>query len=235
MKLFVLAGGFGTRLKTVISNAPKALAPVGDVPFLQIQIENWLAQGLRKFTFLLHHRSEQIIEFLEARKSDILSGCQVDWIIEFKPMDTGGAIANAVKELNPQQDFIVANADTWLGSGIEKMIYSSAPAMAVVKLPDGGRYGQVEFDDHQVVRFFVEKQTNGCDCWVNAGLYRLPPALFHDWNGRPFSLERKLLSNLAANHNLKAELLHTDFIDIGIPEDYNRFCNWIAGRRREPL
>ena len=49
MRLLVLAGGFGTRLKSVVNDVPKALAPVGSVPFLQLQIELWYSQGIREF------------------------------------------------------------------------------------------------------------------------------------------------------------------------------------------
>jgi D-glycero-alpha-D-manno-heptose 1-phosphate guanylyltransferase len=97
MKLLVLAGGFGTRLKTAVADVPKALAPVGGVPFLQLQIEHWLAQGLREFTFLLHHQADQIIAFLQAQQNGLLRDCQVDWLIEPVPMNTGGALAHAVK------------------------------------------------------------------------------------------------------------------------------------------
>ena len=64
MRLLVLAGGFGTRLKSVVNNVPKALAPVGSVPFLQLQIEHWYAQGIREFCFLLHHQADKIFTFL---------------------------------------------------------------------------------------------------------------------------------------------------------------------------
>ena len=60
MRLLVLAGGFGIRLKKVVAEVPKALAPVGGVPFLQLQLEQWLAQGLCEFTFLLHHQANHI-------------------------------------------------------------------------------------------------------------------------------------------------------------------------------
>ena len=63
-RMLVLAGGFGTRLQSVLANVPKALAPIGDTTFLHLQIEHWIAQGLRSFVFLLHHQAEQIITFL---------------------------------------------------------------------------------------------------------------------------------------------------------------------------
>ena len=61
MKLLVLAGGFGTRLHSVVAEVPKALAPIGSVPFLQLQIDHWKTQGINSFVFLLHH--DQIVFF----------------------------------------------------------------------------------------------------------------------------------------------------------------------------
>ena len=129
MKLLVLAGGFGTRLKTAVGDVPKALAPVGKIPFLEFQLENWLNQGLREFTFLLHHQADQIINFLQGQLKGKLKGCQIDWLIEPTPLDTGGSIANAVKQFNLNENFLTANADTWLGSGIQELMQSVSPAI----------------------------------------------------------------------------------------------------------
>ena len=57
MKMLVLAGGFGTRLQSVLADFPKALAPVGQAPFLRFQLEHWITQGLRSFVFLLHSQT----------------------------------------------------------------------------------------------------------------------------------------------------------------------------------
>lgn len=235
MKLLVLAGGFGTRLKSAIADVPKALAPVGDVPFLLLQIENWLAQGLSEFTFLLHHQSDQIVAFLQAQQTGLLKSCQVNWLIEPTPMNTGGALAHAVKTLNLKDDFLMTNADTWLGNGIREMLHSPAPAMAVVNLLDVSRYGQVHFDCQQRVTAFAEK--NGrCDAgWINAGLCHLNAELFRNWDGHPFSLERDLFASLVKSHRLSAVPLKTEFIDIGVPGDYHRFCYWVATGRQTGL
>ena len=232
MRLLVLAGGFGTRLKTAVADVPKALAPVDSVPFLQLQIEHWLDQGLREFTFLLHHQADQIIAFLQSQMSGLLTGCQVDWLIEPTPMDTGGAIAHAVQELGLTDDFLMTNADTWLGGGVRELMQSTAPAMAVVNLPDVSRYGQVHFDQSNHVTAFVEKNAQSSAGWINAGLCHLSTGPFKNWNGRPFSLERELFTTLVTNRSLMAVPLQTDFIDIGVPTDYHRFCRWVeAGRQ----
>lgn len=235
MKLLVLAGGFGTRLKTVISDVPKALAPIGDVPFLQLQIAHWLAQGVREFTFLLHHQADLIIAFLKAHEAGLLNDCKVDWLIEPVPMGTGGAIANAVKTLDLKNEFLMTNADTWLGGGIFELIQSSAPAMAVVNLPDVSRYGQVYFDHGHRVSAFTEKTVECAAGWINAGFCHLSAELFNNWDGEPFSLEQDLFSRLAQSSRLTAVPLQTDFIDIGIPVDYRRFCRWVATDFRDPL
>ena len=141
MKLLVLAGGFGTRLKTAITDVPKALAPIGDVPFLQLQLENWKAQGLRKFTFLLHHQADQIIDFLQAQQVGQLNDCEVDWLIESMPMDTGGALAPAGKTLGLKGNFPMTKAGTWLGGGVSGILQFAAPALARINFTGGRRYG----------------------------------------------------------------------------------------------
>jgi len=235
MRLLVLAGGFGTRLKTVIADMPKALAPIGDVPFLRLQLEQWLAQGLREFTFLLHHQADQISAFLQACQVGLLKDCKVDWLIEPVPMDTGGAIAHAVKMLDLKDEFLMTNADTWLGGGIFELMRSVAPAMAVVQLADVSRYGQVHFDHAQRVSAFAEKNGQCAVGWINAGLCHLNAELFKNWDGQPFSLERDLFSTLVQNRRLTAVPLQTDFIDIGVPADYHRFCRWVATGRQDTL
>jgi len=235
MKLLVLAGGFGTRLKTAVADVPKALAPVGGVPFMQLQLDHWLAQGVREFSFLLHHQADQIVAFLQAQQAGFLKNCRCNWLIESTPLDTGGAVAHAVKEFDLHGDFLTTNADTWLGGGVPKLMKSTSPAMAVVHLRDVSRYGQVHFDHDARVIAFAEKNPLIESGWINAGYCRLHADLFKGWNGRPFSLERDLFAALVQSRQLTAIPLQTDFIDIGVPDDYHRFCRWVKAGRQTPL
>jgi D-glycero-alpha-D-manno-heptose 1-phosphate guanylyltransferase len=232
MKMLVLAGGFGTRLQSVLAEVPKAMAPVGSVPFLSLQIQHWIDQGVHAFVFLLHHQANQIVSFLEAEKTGLLKNCEVQWLIESTPMDTGGAVAYAVKQLHLKGDFLVTNADTWIGAGVKEVAQIVAPSMAVLNLSDASRYGLVKFDDQFLVTQFTEKSEEKGPGWINAGLCHLHVDLFKNWYGKPFSLERVCLSELAGRGALKAVALQTDFIDIGIPSDYFRFCQWIASDRK---
>ena len=235
MKLLILAGGFGTRLKSAVSDVPKALAPVGNVPFLQLQLEHWLSQGLSDFSFLLHHQADQIIDFLDTQSHDHLSACNLDWLIEPIPMDTGGAIANAVQQLNLSGDFLVINADTWLGGGIGDVMKSVSPAIAVVNRPNVSRYGKVYFDERNCVKAFWEKSNLKSSGWINAGLCLLSAEIFHGWNGQPFSLENDIFISLMNQNMLASVPLKVDFIDIGVPADYLRFCSWVQSGRTTQL
>jgi D-glycero-alpha-D-manno-heptose 1-phosphate guanylyltransferase len=235
MRLLVLAGGFGTRLRPAVANVPKALAPVNGVPFLQFQIENWLSQGLRQFTFLLYHQADQIIDFLQEQQYGLLKDIQVDWLIESTPMDTGGAIAHAVKTRNLKDHFLMTNADTWLGGGFREMMQSTEPTVAVINLADVSRYGQVRFDDDLRVTAFTEKNDQCAAGWINAGLCYLNADLFHNWDGHPFSLERVLFTKLVVERRLTVVPLQTDFIDIGVPADYYRFSRWVSKGRQDSL
>lgn len=235
MRLLVLAGGFGTRLSAAVVDVPKALAPINGVPFLHLQFENWISQGLRKFTFLLHHRANQIIDFLQSHQAGLLKDCQIDWLIEPIPMGTGGGVAHAVKKLGLKNDFLMTNADTWLSGGVREMMESLDPAIAVVNFTDIGRYGQVHINHLQRVTAFEEKKSQHISGYINAGLYHLNANLFRGWNGKPFSLERDLFAQLAQRQRLVAVRLQTDFIDIGVPADYYRFCNWVDAGRNKPI
>ena len=235
MRLLVLAGGFGTRLNGVLKDVPKALAPVIGKPFLQLQIESWVSQGIHNLTFLLHHQADQIIEFLEKKKHQYSDRCKFDWIVEDKPLDTGGAVAHALQNLNYRDDFLVVNADTWLGTGINEMSAVKSPALAVVELQNIDRYGRVIFDCDSRITSFKEKAQNSGSGWINAGLCKLNSTYFEEWNGVAFSLERDLYGSLADEGRIVAVKLQCDFMDIGIPEDYAKFCHWIKEGKVEKL
>jgi len=228
VKLFVLAGGFGSRLRSVLFETPKVLAPVGEIPFLRFQIENWKRHGINSFVFLLHHQAHLVISFLKNEQElGVLVGCDVCWVIEPTPMGTGGAVAYAIEKLNYFGNFMVTNADTWLGSGFLEIAEVTAPSICVIEMKNTGRYGRVEFDENNYVTRFLEKSNMQGTGWVNAGLSRLCTDFFKDWDHLPFSLEQLTFPEMVTTGKLRVVKLTTDFIDIGIPDDYNRFRQWI--------
>lgn len=234
-EMLVLAGGFGTRLREAVADVPKPLAPVAGRPFLYYLMENWIQQGARKLTLLLHHQATLIECFLEEAKSEGRWGdCEILTLTEPIPLGTGGAVGHAVQKLGITKSFLVANADTWLGSGIQTLAARSSPAIATIQISNTERYGRIQTDGERVIAF-TEKQANPGAGWINAGLYHLHANYFANWDSRPFSLERNLFPVLVSNSELKAVPLETDFIDIGIPDDYLCFCRWIEADRKGSL
>lgn len=225
--LLVLAGGLGTRLRTVVSEVPKPLAPVLNHPYLFYLLENWKRQGITKITFLLHYQANLIEEFLKSEQTKaVLGECEVSIVREPQPLGTGGAVAYAVQQLGLIGSMLVVNADTWLGSGIEIVSNSPPPAMAIVQVESVERYGNVEVIGDRVDAFEEKGRVSGSG-YINAGLYHLHTDSFKSWEGRAFSLERELFPEMVDARQLRAVPLKTEFIDIGIPEDYDRFCRWI--------
>lgn len=149
-------------------------------------------------------------------------------------MGTGGAVAYAVRQLGLTGSFFVTNADTWLETGFEQVLEASIPAMSIVRVENSERYGAVRVQDGTIVSF-EEKQNSSGPGWINAGFYHLHADLFQAWDGRPFSLEREMFPKLVATGQLHAVYLETQFIDIGIPEDYHRFGRWIGSEKSGAL
>lgn len=236
MKMLVLAGGFGTRLQSLVSRVPKALAPVGDLPFLHFQLEHWVQQGVKSFVFLLHHQANLIKDYLDVHANGILKDCQFECLVEATPLGTGGAVANAVTQLQIHGDFLVTNADTWLGSGVAELMHMRAPALGIIRVDDAGRYGSVQFDQAHKVTTFLEKSVDMQAGWINAGMALLNAQLFEQLEqGGVCSLESFCFPTWVNRGILRAVPLQCDFIDIGIPSDYQRFCRWIASDRRGAL
>jgi NDP-sugar pyrophosphorylase family protein len=234
IELIVLAGGFGTRIRAAVGDVPKPLAPVAGRPFLQLLIENWMAQGVRNFTFLLHYQADVVSDFIDAQKKMAsMKHCKLRVLTEQQPLGTGGAIFHAVRELNLRGSFLVANSDTWLGAGIQQVHDVGSPSMAVVNVKDTSRYGRVCLEKDSVSEFHEKKSSIGAGT-INAGLYHLHAEIFRECNSQPFSLEDELFPMLVAEGKMRAVMVDEDFIDIGIPDDYFRFCSWIeSGKVRD--
>ena len=236
MQLLVLAGGFGTRLKSVVSSVPKPLAPIMGRPFLNFQMENWTSQGITDFIFLLHYEAKKIIDFIETwQQKNQNRNINVRFVVEDKPLGTGGSIANAVKKFNIRSRFFVSNADTWLDSGFSLLSESPSPSIAVTMVDNVSRYGSVIIGEDNFVKSFAEKSTNQVPGTINTGISCLDSEIFFSWDGGICSLERDYLPQLAKKGNLYSVCLDENFIDIGIPEDYERFCKWVEKDKISPL
>lgn len=227
--MLVLAGGFGTRLRSAVDSTPKSMAPINGTPLLNLQIDHWIKQGQRDFVFLLHYQAEIIVKFLIA-KSEMLGGSvNISWIVEETPLGTGGAVSHAIHQKNLTGDVLISNADTWLDSGLKQLSSSPGAAIAVIETKDISRYGSIILDNDLFLTKFIEKtKFSGSDKsgMINAGLYKLPTKIFPQSKKKKFAIETEVLPRMASKKLLKGEILHGTFFDIGVPEDYYKFCEW---------
>tara|TARA_B100000989_G_C19490034_1_gene449330 strand:- start:173 stop:880 length:708 start_codon:yes stop_codon:yes gene_type:complete len=230
MKMLVLAGGLGTRLKNTLTDLPKPMAPINGIPMLKLQLEHWVMQGQKNFIFLLYHKSEIIIELLLECSNYFGKSVNIDWLVEDNLMGTGGAIANVIQEQDLSGTVLVTNADTWLNDGINDIKKNNhSSVIGVIEVSDIRRYGSVSLNSKNQIVDFIEKQTdkqNPASGIINAGLYKLSTNLFKDYVGSKFSLEEKIFPKLLQKKKLFAQKLNGVFFDIGLPEDYYRFCKW---------
>jgi D-glycero-alpha-D-manno-heptose 1-phosphate guanylyltransferase len=220
----VLAGGFGTRLHTVLRDRPKCLAPVGNRPFLALQLEMLARRGIQRFVLSLGHLAPMVQRAIVPLQSQL----RIDTVTEPEPLGTGGAILYAMHEAG-LDECLVTNGDTWLDADFSGLIAPLDRAageklrMGCTVVADRSRYGGVAFEGSGLVAGFLPKGAEGSGP-INAGFYRLQRSAFDGWHvGDKFSLELDVLPGLVAAGAVHATPLDGTFIDIGVPEDYRRF------------
>jgi D-glycero-alpha-D-manno-heptose 1-phosphate guanylyltransferase len=235
IKLVILAGGFGTRLKSVVKDLPKPLAPINGIPFLEYLLVSWRSQGITHFIFSLHYHADLIIEYVESVKNTILNGCKFSFVIEDAPLGTGGAMIKVINDLNLTDFFYLANADTWLENGIEAILNEDNQIMVLVKVSDTSRYGRIAFDNDNLITKIEEKSNINESGFINAGLYKFNVKTFRNMAIKYYSLENDLLPQIIFKKEIFCKVVDTSFIDIGIPDDYERFNKWIGIDKAQSL
>lgn len=226
----ILCGGLGTRLREVVADRPKGLAPIGDTPFLRIQIELLKRQGARRFVLCVGHQAEQIEAYFGGGSS---LGIRVAYSVEAggKLMGTAGALRLAERHFAPRA--LVMNGDTYLDVSYSDVLAHHLSAgtvgtLAVSRLDDASRFGTVILDDSErFVTGFREKQATppGQGGWLNAGVYVLEREMIETIPAdRPVSIERETFpAILNAGGRLAAFRCRAPFYDIGTPDDFRRF------------
>ena len=225
----VLAGGFGTRLRGVVDDVPKPLAPVAGRPFLAWLLDRLAAGGMRRCILATGYLSELI----EQRIGTRWQGMDIAYSLEPEPLGTGGAIRLAAGRLRGDAAHVL-NGDTWLEydpPALEAAARAAnAPmAIALARVDDVARYGAVDID-HGRVSGFREKGEAGPG-WINAGCYFLGADALAALPARDaFSFEQDVLQPSVQAGTVAAFTATAGFIDIGVPEDYARAQLQFAGR-----
>jgi len=218
----ILAGGLGTRLRSMVSDVPKCMAPVAGQPFLKHVIRYLLSQGIEKFIFSLGYKHEVIEEFLNNEFPTIHYECSIEQV----PLGTGGAIYLACKRAK-DNNIIVLNGDTLFKADLNKAFLfhtaNNADCTLLLKpMEDVDRYGAVELDDNYAVSSFKEKQYFQTGD-INAGVYILNVEQFIDKDfPEKFSFEKDYLEKYYTERKIFGVIEDRYFIDIGIPADFQK-------------
>jgi D-glycero-alpha-D-manno-heptose 1-phosphate guanylyltransferase len=230
MRAIVLAGGLGTRLRGVVGDLPKPMAPVAGRPFLAWILDRLVGAGFDRAVLAVGYRHEAI----RSQFGQAYEGLPLVYSMEEQPLGTGGAIRLAAEHVDAKHIFVL-NGDTFLAVDYAAMQASHLAAgerlsIGVPRVDDAARYGALEIE-HGHVRAFHEKGRVGPGV-INGGTYLVSRDVIESIPcGEPFSFEQQLLVPRVAELRPAAFECSGLFIDIGVPEDYARAQELFDARR----
>lgn len=223
----ILAGGLGTRLRTVVFDKPKCMAPVNGKPFLNYLIHFLKESGIEKFVFSVGYRHEAIADYL----AKDFASLNYKLSVESEPLGTGGAIKLSCNQTS-ERHVLVCNGDTLFKIDLVALSNfhkrkNARCSLCLRPMENFDRYGVVELNDNEEVKSFKEKKYYKSGL-INGGVYGLDVAHFTSENfPEKFSfekdyLEKKTETSESEKPTLFGLVQDKYFIDIGIPEDYDR-------------
>jgi D-glycero-alpha-D-manno-heptose 1-phosphate guanylyltransferase len=216
----ILAGGLGTRLKHVINDIPKPMAPINNKPFLEYLLNYLIIQGLNKFILSVCYKNDIIINHF----GNNFKNCEIIYAIENEPLGTGGAIVNALNFVTGENVFIV-NGDTFFAINFNELFNNFRDKnadidIALRKMEKFSRYGSVKLDSKNKIIGFEEKKYKEHG-YINGGVCVLKKKIFKNMPDK-FLFEKDFLEKYYKKHEFYGLEFNDYFIDIGIPEDYEK-------------
>ncbi len=226
----ILAGGLGTRLRTVVADRPKVLAEVQGRPFLSFLLDHLSATGLRRIVLCTGYCGEQICQAM----GDTYRNLQLSYSQEARPLGTAGALRLASAML-PSDPVLVMNGDSFCAAdllGLLKFHYSRRAEATVLlaAVANADRYGGIKLGDDDAVVEFAEKRIGAGAGWINAGIYLLSRhVLLSIPENRPVSLEYEVFPSLIGR-GIYGCRSGGRFLDIGTPEDFASATAFFSNR-----
>jgi NDP-sugar pyrophosphorylase family protein len=223
--VLILAGGLGTRLRSVVKDRPKTMAEVNGVPFLDILLESLSKHGVERFILCTGYMGDYIKNYYSDKSNDYV----IVFSNEKYPLGTGGAIKNAEK-LIISDPFVILNGDSFCEMNYNDFLQyhckkNALITIAVSKSGDNGDYGKIVLDGKNRIIEFSEKAKFQKEAYVNAGIYCMTKLAlrFMPANGF-FSVEKDFFPSVLSNH-IYAYIVEQSFIDIGTPERFYAIMN----------
>ncbi len=221
MEAIVLAGGFGSRLRSEVSDIPKPMAPINQKPFLQYLLEYLLKQGITRVILSTGYKHEYIENYFQQAYKDI----ELIYSVETEPLGTGGAIKKAL-ELTKDNFVYILNGDTLFKVDLKQLKQKhvdskSILTLAIKPLENFNRYGIVATNDSSIIGFSEKQECSYGN--INGGVYIANTSLFDSITvPAKFSFEEDFMEKYVNQLSFSYYLSNAYFIDIGIPEDYKK-------------
>jgi D,D-heptose 1,7-bisphosphate phosphatase len=212
-----LVGGLGTRLKARTQATPKPLLEVAGCPFLDTLLDEAARHGFTDILLLAGHFGDQVTARYDGKD---WRGARIRVLGEPEPLGTGGALRFALPHLAPA--FLMANGDSFFDINLRALAADVPDGGAAMALRDvtGDRYGRVRFDCGRVLSFHAPEE--GVSGPINGGVYAIDRAVAQALPQGKVSLEADMFPKLAAAGKLRGHLFDRYFIDIGVPDDFER-------------
>lgn len=228
MEAIIIAGGFGTRLRDLITDLPKPMAPIlyqnQEIPLLAFLIIYLKKFGLKRLILSTGYMHEKIEEYLGDNHLDV----EIIYAHEKEPLGTGGAIKHALS-YSKNDRLLVLNGDSFFAIDFEKFcnLHQDGVLIAARNAINCNRFGQLSPLENGTVQMYPGTQEAGI---INCGIYMISQDIFNNMNMPiSFSFEQDFLMN--DNITKYAYISDQYFIDIGVPEDYLRAYKEIDSRK----
>jgi len=222
MKALILAGGFGTRLRPVVTDRPKPMALINSRPFLEYVLDTLKANGINQITIAVSYLASLIQDYFGYNYHGVI----IDYSVSHHPLGTAGTVKQAQPYFN--QTFLVCNGDTYLKTDFKKAInfHKLHHALATIILanrPTAVNQGSVILDSTGKITSFLEKLKDNKPGLVNAGYYIFEPEIFkYIPSQKILSLEKDIFPKLIKVNRLYGFVTDEDFIDIGTPMTFHQ-------------
>ncbi len=225
VEVIILAGGKGTRLRDIVSDVPKPMAPINGVPFLEVLIASLEKQGFKNFRLSIGYMAESIQTHFSQDKFNHLN---LSYTFEEEPLGTGGAIQKSIQE-SSFSEFIVMNGDSYSECDFEKFISINGSYKIVLnEVEDASRYGSVEINKNNQVVAFLEKKQDIGKAFINSGIYFFSKEILSFLPEGRSSIETDVFPKLLKEKSIQAYKTTGKFIDIGIPDDYQKAQTYLS-------
>ncbi|AUL72145.1 alcohol dehydrogenase [Pseudoalteromonas sp. 13-15] len=217
--VFLMAGGFGTRLHPLTHSCPKPLLKIGKKPILETILESFYQHGFNNFFISVHYKAQMIKDYFS---SGSRLGLDIAYVEEVTPLGTAGALS-----LLPEQDapVIMMNGDLLTKVDFTELLSyhhdeQAAITMCVREHEYQVPYGVIKSNKNQVVSI-VEKPTE--KYFVNAGIYVISPHVIKRIIlDEPLDMPDLINKCLEENDKISMFPIHEYWLDIGRMSDFER-------------